>query len=120
MVDTIAFSVRPDVAHGRLGRFLHHVAELTGQRQMAGALHNRHLYCKHLAAYARNGQAVAYADLVLTGERFALKLLRAEIRPYFSRRHAHAFFAFGDLARRFAAYGRDHALKLTYARFGRV
>ena len=54
--------MRPDVGEGDPRRLLHHVAELTGERQPAGLpVHRRGLHEQHVAAGSGDGQAGGHA-----------------------------------------------------------
>ncbi len=116
--------VRAHVAHGGHGRFLHHVAELAGDREMAVARHGRRLDEEDVAAHRRPGQArgdarVAGAPLDLGGH------------PRPPQQVVHALHVDGEalaapvggldhLARELAADGADLALQVTHAGFARV
>ena len=51
---------------GRLHGLLHHLAQIAGELQLAGALHHAGLHLQQLAAYLSPGQSIDHADLVLT------------------------------------------------------
>ena len=51
-----------------MGGFLHHVAQISGQLQLAGAVHNVDLHLQSLAAHGGPGQAGNQADLIRTGK----------------------------------------------------
>ena len=54
----------PEAAEGRLGGFLHHVAQVSGELQLAGALHHVDLHGQNLAPRLGPGEAVHHADLL--------------------------------------------------------
>ena len=120
--DVVLVGLRADVAHRRLRRLLHDVAELAGQGQLALARHQRRLDGQDLAADFRPGQARGDADLVLLlGQRLA-EARHAEVLGDLGRRdlHAERLALDDDLARHLAADGRDLALEIAHARLARV
>ena len=56
---------RTEIAHGRMRRFLHDVAELTGRAQFTAAFHGRRFGRQDLAADFGPRQAGNSADLIL-------------------------------------------------------
>src|SRR5436190_165462 len=120
--DVVLVGLRADVAHRRLRRLLHDVAELAGQGQLALAGHQRRLDGQDLAADFRPGQARGDADLVLLlGQRLA-EARHAEVLGDLGRRdlHAERLALDDDLARHLAADRRDLALEVPDARFAGV
>ncbi len=71
--------LRPDIAEGRLGGFLHDLAQLPGQGEVALAVDLRRLERQELAAELGPGHADGDPDLVLLVERRAAELGDAEI-----------------------------------------
>ena len=63
-----------DVGEGRLGRFLHDVAQLAGQDQLGLARHRGGLDEEDLAAGLGPGQAGGHADPVVLGRHLGRKL----------------------------------------------
>jgi hypothetical protein len=57
-----AAPARADIRHGRLGRFLHHVAQLAGQRQLALTVDHARLGAQDRAADFGPGQARDQTD----------------------------------------------------------
>ena len=75
--DAELLGARAHVAHRRLRRLLHHVAELAGERQPAAAGHERRFGDENLAADFGPRQAGGDADFVLLfGERRAVARAR--------------------------------------------
>ena len=70
---------RADVAHGRLRRFLHHVAQFAGGGELAAAFHDGRFGGQDLPAHLGPGQARGRADLVLLVRLQIAELLRAKI-----------------------------------------
>ncbi len=56
---------RADIAHGGLSGFLHHVAEFSGNGELALAFHQRGFGGENLAAHFGPGEAGGGADFVL-------------------------------------------------------
>ncbi|CAN4019351.1 Flp pilus assembly protein TadB, partial [Dysosmobacter welbionis] len=54
----------PQAAESRLSRLLHHVSQVAGELQLAGAVHDVDLHLQDLAARLSPGQAVHHADLL--------------------------------------------------------
>ena len=57
-------AVGTDIAEGRMDGFLHHVSQITGELQLAGALHHVHLNLKGLSPHTGPGQAGNQPHLV--------------------------------------------------------
>ena len=53
---------------GGLAALLHHVAQIAGELQLAGAVHDAGLHLQQLAAHLRPCKAVDHADLVIFGQ----------------------------------------------------
>ena len=101
--------------HGRLGRLLHHIAELTGEQQPALALEQRHLDIEYLPPHLGPGQTGGQAGLVNDIDfRLRLVLGRPEIlaEGAFVDRIG-TFAAFGNTARHLAADLADLPLQVT-------
>ena len=64
-IDPQRFRPAPQAGQSSLGGFLHHVAQITGQLQLAGAFHHVDLDFQDLAAGLRPRKAVHHADLLL-------------------------------------------------------
>ena len=120
-VDAQNGAARPDIADGGAGGFLHHVAEVAGELQLAAAVHDGGLDVQHLAAHACPGQAADQADLVARIEAAFPVFRRTEIGFHLPGLHRDGFlFAGGDHARRFAAEGGELALQNADAGFPRI
>ena len=61
------FRAAAQAAESRLGGFLHDGAQISGQLQLAAAVHDVDLHLQNLAAYLRPRKAVDHADLILFG-----------------------------------------------------
>src|SRR4029079_3151423 len=66
------------IAERRARRFFHHVAERTGELQLAAAADHAHLDLEHIAAYRRVREACHDADLVIEGERYRIVWRRSQ------------------------------------------
>ena len=55
----------PDISQGSLGRFLHHIAHLSGQLKLAFSRHHIDLDLQGIAPHAGPGQAADDPDLIL-------------------------------------------------------
>ena len=120
--DAELLGARAHVAHRRLRRLLHHVAELAGERQPAAAGHQRRFGDQNLAADFGPGQAGGDADLVLLfGQRRAIARHAEVLRDLLG---GDLFGGLGavddDLARDLAADRVDLALEVADAGFARV
>jgi hypothetical protein len=96
-----------------LRRLLHHVAELTRELHLAGAMHARGLDEEDLAAHAVHARPVATPGLLGALGHLAGELLRAEVRPQVVDvvDLVGADVALGDLHRDAADHRRDLALE---------
>ena len=115
--------VRAGVGPRRARRFLHHVAQLAGEHQLALAAHGGRLDEHDVAAHRRVVHAGRDADLV--GARRLLRDARFG-RPSRSSHHRRRRpsspldFLRGDLARHLARQLADLALQLAHARLAGV
>ena len=112
-------AARAHVTHARLRRFLHHVAQLSCQRQSALALHQHRFGGKHLAAHFCPSQARGQPDFIfLLGQEIAI-LQNAQVIVDVGVRH----FDFDVLplghyfARDLAANVRDFAAQVPHPGF---
>jgi hypothetical protein len=114
--------VRPQPRQGRAHRFLHHLAELTGQRESPVAGHAGCLDEEHLAARRRPGEADG--DTRILGALLHLLVeepWRAQhLDDDFGRHGDRRFVALGAATRRFPAERADFALEVTVAGLARV
>ena len=90
-VDTQLVAVLADVAYCRLGAFLHHVAQVAGELQFAGALHGTDFYAKQFAAKRSPCQAVDDTDLIGIVHSIAEILHGAEVTFYHLGSDTHGF-----------------------------
>ncbi len=120
--DSVSLRIRADEREGRLRRLFHHVAELSGELQLARAVHLRRLDEEDFAADARPGEPGR--DSGLLGP--LSDLARIPLRP---EKLAHVVFRvdgsrldlpFGDLDRDSADDARDLPLESTDARLASV
>ena len=109
------------VRQRRLARLLHHVAELSGQRDPALALHAGGLDEEQVASRLRPGQAGGHAGQLGTLRRLRVVLLGSEDDfQVFRRDGALGTATFGYIHRHRAAHVRDGALQVADARLARV
>ncbi len=121
LVDAEPRRVRPGEGPRRARRFLHHVAELSGQNQLALAAHERRLDEHDVAAGRRVVHAGRDADLVLAGHLLGMHARAAEQRPHVLAAHRLALDLAGrDPARDLARELAELALELPDAGLPRV
>ena len=115
------FCIRARVRQCRLRGFLHHIAELPREQQAAFAGHERDFDCHRVAARAGDGETGRHADLVLFFFHAVHEFRGTEIFvERFSGNGCGRGFAFGDMARNFAAHLRDFAFEIAHACFVRI
>ena len=109
--------MRPQPRQRGPRRLFHHVAELTGQRQRAGARHARRLHEEHFAADRRPCEADGHARILRTLLHLLVeKPRRAEhLDHHVPRDLDRRFVAFGAPARHLAAERADLALEVADA-----
>src|SRR2546423_4301073 len=112
---------RARVAHRRLGRLAHHLAELPGERDGAFALQQDDLTGYQVAAGGRDGDAGGHADLVVLARHTIAEARGTQVVPQAAFRHgaAHAP-ALGDSAGGLARDRADLALQITHTGFVRI
>ena len=117
-----AMGARADIGHGRLRRFLHHVAQFAGQREFAFAVNYGGFGAQNRAADFGPGQAGDQTDFaVLVGQRVAEFDHAQEVVDVVLPDGDVVGLAFLHyLARHFAADVADFALQVADARFPRV
>ena len=116
-VDAVFIGVDADVGHGQLRALLHHVAERTGDGDLAAAVvHDLHLDGQGLAADAGPGQTVGDADGVGAVEEIGLDHFGAQQLFQIGAGHGEALHLTGcDLAGAFAQHTGDGALQIANA-----
>src|SRR5258708_5922824 len=109
------FRARSHVGQRSLRRFLHHVAELSGNRKLPTARHYRDLDAQQLTAKLRPREPRRDADLRHRLRRSIAELRHAEIFAETRARDLHVRVAIGldDFDRYLAAYRRDLALQVS-------
>ena len=121
-VDAERRRARLDQAERGLRAFLHDVAELTGEDQLAAARHARRLDEQDVAAdrspgkpgrHARNARAHGHLALEAAGAEDAMQVLGLDLHVRFG-------LAFGDAHRDVMADGADLALEIAHAGLARV
>src|SRR5262249_22087557 len=115
-------SARPNVSDGCLRRFLHHLAELSGNRRLAFTFHDRDFRAQDGAANLGPGQSCDQADLVLfVGQRVAELGYAQELGDVFpGQRYAEVLTLFHNLARHLAAEVADLPLQVAHTGFAGV
>src|SRR5262249_51106430 len=116
---------RAHVAHRRLRRLLHHVAELTGNDELALAGDNSDLRRQKVAAILRDSETISEADLVLLflpaePELRHAKILEHKLGQKLDERYSTALLILDDLTRHLAAHASDLALEDANASLFRV
>ena len=108
---------RADVAHRRLDGFLHHIAEIARQLQLAGAIDHVDLDLQRLAADRRPRKSRHKADRVACRQLVRQETAHAEIALQICPRHAHALRRVRrhEAHRTFAAERRQLTLEISDA-----
>src|SRR5438105_4535633 len=112
----------PHIAQRRLRRFLHHIAELAGERQLALAGHERGFADEQLAAHLGPCQPRGHANLVLLLRHARAEARHAEILGHLPGVNLllEGLALDDDLARDLAADRGNLALEVANARLARV
>ena len=112
---------RLDQRQRGLRAFLHHVAQLAGQDELAGAGHARGFDEQDIAAHRRPREAGGDAGDAAAHRDLGLELARAEDRGEIVGADRHLLrAAFGDAHRDIAEHVADLALEIAHARLARV
>src|SRR5262249_47322022 len=114
-IDAVTFCVRTCPRESGSHRFLHHLAEMAGHRELLSAAHPGCFNEDDVAAYGRPHQPDGNARLLdaLLDFLFRAELRHAEELPHDFGSHYHFLgVAFGNLARLFANDGCDLALQV--------
>ncbi len=105
---------RPCIAVCGLSRFLHYVAQMSGQCQLATPFHNRCLDIEDLTSNRRPGKSRGNADLVFFAFFFGHMLGNAKILVYLSWRNRSGLCrSTGDFFRDLATYPCDLTLDVS-------
>ena len=111
----------PDIADARLGGFLHHVTQLSGQDDLACAGNGCRFDEQRYAADDGPGQSRAYADFLLVSDDIEMIFLLAEQFLHLRGGQADLLCVSGHvLAGNSSAKRSDFPLQITYARLSGV
>ena len=114
-------SMSTRVAHGGVGRFAHHVAELPGERDGAFALQQDDLAGDQVAAGGRDGDSGGHAHLVAFARHAVAEARGTQVVTQAVLRHAAAHApALGDAAGGLARDRADLALQIAHTGFVRI
>ena len=121
-VDAVLIRMDADIGDGKLGAFLHHVAQRTGDRDLAAAVvHDLHLNGQGLAAHAGPCQTVGDADGIGAVEEVGFDHLGAQQLFQIGTGDGEAFHLAGsDLAGTLAQHAGDGTLQVADAGFAHI
>ncbi|MNC56006.1 hypothetical protein D3C75_1055750 [compost metagenome] len=106
------------VTEGGLCRFLHYIAQLSSQRQLAGALYYRHFDQQRVAANLRPGQPGYRTDLILQLSHSIAVLRDTKVILDLSGKNADFFLLSGyNLLRGLTAQRSNLLLQITHPGF---
>ena len=88
--DVQLLSTRAQIAHGRLHGLLHHIAEVSGQDELAAAVHDIALDLESLTADGSPGKAGHKTDRIGLRQLIRQDAARAEEALQIRARHGHA------------------------------